>query len=359
MSHFPIDPAENASAPGLRTKARGTIITVRVLVEDITDAMAAGFTRVVIERSINGGLTYAERTVPTDRPALQAGVVDYTWTDRAGSTDYLYRVRYRTEDGDLSEPSDEMTGAGLAILGIISIDQVKQRYFFGIDDTNDAGVKLTDAVWEHYIISAIRSIEMELDIPIVPTAFNEKHDYYAIDGGSFVALDNYPVISVEAFDARYPGGQTVIEFPAEWWRVEYEVGQIQIVPTAGSLSSMLIGEGGAYLPALMNGRDYVPQLFEIEYTAGFATGQVPRNIIEIIGMTAAMGPFNIFGDLIAGAGIATLSLSLDGLSQSIGTTASATNAGFGSRLIQYAKQIKAQIPLIRQFYKRVGRMTVA
>lgn len=361
MSHFPIDPAENAATPGLRVKARGTVVTVRVLVEDITEVIAAGFTRVVIERSVNSGLSWAERTVPSDRPALQAGRVDYVFTDRAGSTDYYYRVRYITDAGVLSDASDEMTGAGLAILGILTVEQVKARYFFGIDDTNDAGTKLSDAVWEHYIVSAIRQIEMELDIAIVPTTFVEKHDYYANDWGafSFIALDNYPVISVESFDVRYPSGQTVVTFPEEWYRLEEEVGHLQIVPTAGTLSNMLVGQGGSFLPAIFSGQSYLPQLFEIEYTAGFEANQVPRNIVEIIGMTASLGPFNLFGDLIAGAGIATLSLSLDGLSQSIGTTASATNAGFGSRLIQYIKQIKEQLPKLRATYKRVGKMTVA
>jgi hypothetical protein len=360
VSHFPIDPAENASTPGLRVKARGTVITIRTIVEDIAEVIAAGFTRVVIERSVNSGLSWAELTVASERPALQAGQTDYVFQDRSGSTDYLYRVRYRSDAGELSDASDSMSGAGLAIFGILSVEQVKARYFFGIDDTNDAGTRLSDAVWEHYILTAIRTIERELDIPIIPTAFVERHDYYANDWHSitFIALDNYPVISVESFDVNYPSGQSVVSFPEEWWRVEYEVGHLQIVPTAGTLSNLLVGQGGSFLPAVFNGQQYLPQLFEIAYTAGFQENRVPRDIVDIIGMTASLGPFNLFGDLIAGAGIATLSLSLDGLSQSIGTTASATNAGFGSRIIQYAKQIKDQLPKLKQTYKRVGKMTV-
>ena len=85
---------------------------------------------------------------------------------------------------------------------------------------------------------------------------------------------------------------------------------------------------------------------------------MPVNILDLIGMLASFGPLNIFGDLIAVAGIANVSLSIDGLSQSIGTTSSATNAGYGSRIIQYTKQIKDQIPLLRRYYKGT-RMAVA
>ena len=114
---------------------------------------------------------------------------------------------------------------------------------------------------------------------------------------------------------------------------------------------MLIGAGGSYLPIIYSGMGNLPHLFEISYVAGFE--KIPPNILDLIGMLASFGPLNIFGDLIAGAGIANVSLSIDGLSQSIGTTSSATNAGYGSRIIQYTKQIKEQIPILRKYYKGI------
>jgi hypothetical protein len=67
-------------------------------------------------------------------------------------------------------------------------------------------------------------------------------------------------------------------------------------------------------------------------------------------MKASMGALNIAGDLIAGAGIATKSLSMDGLSQSISTTASATNAGYGARILQYNKEIDERMKNLRNYY---------
>jgi hypothetical protein len=129
------------------------------------------------------------------------------------------------------------------------------------------------------------------------------------------------------------------------------------VPTAGTLSEILVGQGGSFLPAIYSGLDYLPQLFHFDYTAGFEDGKVPRNIIELIGMAASFGPFNLFGDLIAGAGIASKSISMDGLSQSINTTSSATNSGYGARLGLYGKHIKEQLPNLRRYYQGI-RMTV-
>jgi len=61
----------------------------------------------------------------------------------------------------------------------------------------------------------------------------------------------------------------------------------------------------------------------------------------------------VLGDLISGAGIAAKSLSIDGLSQSISTTSSATNSGYGARILSYQKRITKELKTIRSFYKGV------
>jgi len=363
MSFIPIPTVENA-IPAIGASAKGTRIKISVTDNDINTVIEAGFRRLVVERSSDGGLSFGEITVPSQRPVLEQDKLVYSVFDRMGDPDFLYRTRYVDDTkvpAEVTDPSEAIVGVGLATRNILTVAELKQRYFFGVNITDDAGNPLSDAVFLHYILSAIRWFEHELDIPILPTTFlAEAHDYHRSDYQSFnfIQLDNYPLISVERFLVQYPSGQTVIVFPQEWLRLHKDHGQVHIVPTAGTLSEILVGQGGSFLPAIYNGLDYLPQLFHLDYTAGFEEGRVPRNIVDLIGMFASLGPFNIFGDLIAGAGIATISLSMDGLSQSIGTTSSATNAGYGARIIQYLKQIREQLPLLRRYYKGV-RMAVA
>lgn len=359
MSRPQISIAENTN---FAVEAKGTVIKVAIVDNDIVDVVASGFDRLVVERSTDGGILWPEVTSASDRPALTADQTSYVWRDTAGADTYLYRIRYlNTSNSDLTEASASIAGAGLAIRNILTVPELKQRYLFGLDLTDDAGNEFPEAAYQHYILTAIRWLEHELDISILPTTCVEKHDYYVRDYNAFsmLQLDLYPVISVEAFRVQYPSGQNVVVWPEEWWRINHAEGHIQIVPTAGTLSELLVGQGGSFLPAIYGGLGYLPQLFEIAYTAGFEEGRIPRNLIDVIGMFASMGPFNIFGDLIAGAGIANTSLSIDGLSQTIGTTSSATNAGYGARITQYSKQIKTQIPTLRSYYKRVARMVVA
>jgi len=83
----------------------------------------------------------------------------------------------------------------------------------------------------------------------------------------------------------------------------------------------------------------------------WSTSGVPEDILHAIGYLAAMLPLDIAGDLIIGAGIASSSISVDGLSQSIGSTSSATNSGYGARILSFSKQLKAMLPRLRAQYR--------
>jgi hypothetical protein len=166
-------------------------------------------------------------------------------------------------------------------------------------------------------------------------------------------LRESPVISVEGVRVKWPSNTTVIEFPAEWIQLRPESGQVNIVPASGTLSQVLLTAGGSFLPLVASGRDFVPNILEVEYTAGFAEGQVPMEIRDLVGKWASLAPLHVAGDLIAGAGIANKSIGIDGLSQSIGTTSSATNSGYGARTLNYLKEIREQIPVLRRYYKGI------
>jgi hypothetical protein len=342
----------------------GDLLTVTASVPNIDAVLAHGYTRLLLERSRNSGITWEEVGTPDGRPVLSPGVTGYAITDGAGNAGYLYRTRFLNTNlpcgatGRVSDPSVSIPGAGILASKVITVKELIDRYLFGVRLTDDKGNVFTDSAFQFYIVAAVRRIERALDISILPQLFVENRDYYATDWKQYGTTDlsNYPLIDVQQFRVTYPSGQTIIVWPNEWLRINKEQGNIRVVPTAGSLSEVLLAEGGVYM---LGSRGYIPDLFQIVYTAGFEEGCIPSDILDLIGKAAALGPFNVFGDLIAGAGIATLSLSMDGLSQSIGTTASATNAGFGARLIQYDNDLKKQIPLIREYYRRPGGMVVA
>jgi len=77
------------------------------------------------------------------------------------------------------------------------------------------------------------------------------------------------------------------------------------------------------------------------------------DLMDLIGKAASIHILNTAGDLIIGAGIANKSTSIDGISASIGTTSSPTNAGYGARIIQLQKDINRMLPVLFRKYNGV------
>lgn len=95
-----------------------------------------------------------------------------------------------------------------------------------------------------------------------------------------------------------------------------------------------------------------------DVTISWVAHSVDPMILKAIGLVAALTPLDIAGDLIAGAGIAQYSVGVDGLSQSVATTASATSAGYGARIISFQNQLKTLMPALRAKYRMINTFTI-
>lgn len=228
------------------------------------------------------------------------------------------------------------------------------NYLFGVDLTKDDGTPYPDSMFDTAIALGIARVETELNMKMSPIKIEQElHDYYINDYVDFAYIDvyEYPVRSIIGVKAAYPPSETIIDFPNEWVRLNKERGQIQLVPTEGTLSTIIIGRGGSFLPLVHRGLGYLPQLFRVDYQAGFEQGKLPADIKHLIMLHAGINILNTAGDLIQGAGIASRSESLDGFSRSISTTSSATNAGYGARILEWNKEIKEYTKRIKTYYR--------
>ena len=68
-------------------------------------------------------------------------------------------------------------------------------------------------------------------------------------------------------------------------------------------------------------------------------------------MLAAILPLDVAGDLIIGAGIARFNIGVDNLRQEVDTTSSATNSGYGARILSYKNTLKAYVKALKADYQ--------
>lgn len=243
----------------------------------------------------------------------------------------------------------------------VSVQAIKDKYLFGINLADANGNTLPESLLIHYLNAAVDYLQNLLDIVISETEFTERHDYIRNDyqNWGFIQLDHNPIKEIKRLNLTY-GNRPSVEIPLDWIQLDKLTGQITLFPSAGSANSLIIGQTGM-LFGFQSQWDYAPMLWEVEYVAGIdeKDKNIPFNLIqEAIFKRASMGILNVWGDLIIGAGIASQSVSIDGLSQSIGTTQSAMFGGASARVQEYAKDIDERIlPILRQKFGGI-RMTV-
>lgn len=237
---------------------------------------------------------------------------------------------------------------------VMTAEELRDRYLFGVDLTDDEGNSYTKKNIEFQIRSAQNWLQKELPGVLLfeTDIVNERHDYYMADYVSynFIKLFRYPVQDVSSLSMQFPLNKQTLKFDPEWYRAESVGAQVQLVPTAGTFSNILLTQGGSFLAQFYNGMQNVPSVWSVDYKAGFPKGEIPEDIQNIIGLKASIMPMNIAGDLIAGAGIASKTIGLDGLTQGITTTASAENTGYTANIKQREKEIKSMLDGLKEFY---------
>lgn len=241
----------------------------------------------------------------------------------------------------------------------MTVSQLRDLYMWGVRCQNANGTELPDSIYEFYIKAAQKELEDTLNIKIAPQVITETRDYNYQDYVTYGFIRcSYPVARPFYLKGKFNQIEQ-INYPKEWLSVKRsnEVPEtfyrnVYLIPNQGGYSNgnpsgvAFNGVFGANL--LWRSRTFIPNYWEIRYLTGFT--EIPADLLNVIGKTAAINVFHIAGDLILGAGIASFSLGIDGLSQSISSTSSATNAGYGARIIGYQDDIKKLLPVLQAKY---------
>jgi len=246
---------------------------------------------------------------------------------------------------------------------------LRETYLLGLEFVDKEGNPYPDNWYVQKINVAVAQFEQHTQLTVQPKdVVGEYHDYYIKDYEIFayIQLFNYPVILQEetpVVRAVYPTGQFITTFPREWVRADTQHGQVQLVPTQGTLSQVILGRGGSYLPIIYQGLGYLPQLFQVDYTAGFEHGKVPWTFLDAIAKLASVDVLSVMGDSVNPAGITSQSLGVDGLSESRGFVNTPEYAPvFSGRIAQYQRDLFGDPRLgtpglfndIKSFYRGVN-----
>ena len=240
---------------------------------------------------------------------------------------------------------------------VFSPEEISSRYFLGIPITDSNGNPMSDEDMNFHIESAQTEIENFLSVKFKKQVYEENRDWDLDRWKSWGYVPTtYPVVTPYRIQG-FLNTTLQIDYPPEWLSakkvsdgIKYHrtINLIPIHGSANSLSSNVVFTGIA--PHLgYFGNKSIPNYWMVRYLTGWDV--IPHDILDVIGKLTAISIFHQLGDLIVGAGIASKSIGIDGLSQSISTTSSATNAGYGARILGYLKDLDRVLPQLQQYYK--------
>jgi hypothetical protein len=259
-------------------------------------------------------------------------------------------IKYKKNEGSLLSPAEMWS-----------------LYLYGITIQGNTGASFSDEAIQYYIKAAQKEVENYFNLLFVKQLIAlETTSYYHTDYWT-----HFPIIQTK-FPVREPlslvGMLAKIEqiiYPQGWLFCERDqagIGKrrISIVPTGASTTEVnadVILTGISSQIGMQRFQN-IPDYWNIQYITGFDLDKLPLDLIDIVGKLASIGILNIAGDLILGAGIASMSLSIDGLNQSIGTTSSAENSGYSARIKQYQKEIVESTKRIKLVYDEIKFMVL-
>lgn len=270
-------------------------------------------------------------------------------------------------DGGSNEGLVFCNDTGKKVEPLVTVQKLRDTYLFGVNILDANGDTPNTAFYQQAIDTAISYFEHLLDISITPVIKHVEYKDYDLNSyaewGS-ILLSNYPVLQLRSMKMVYFRDEdgtpvTVQEIPKSWIRLQRHDGLIRLIPNTRFPSQLQISDTGSFFPEILRASS-IPHLWQFTYDYGFEIGKVPILLNQAIGILAAIICLIPAGHLVFGsAGIAGTSISMDGLSQSIQTTASAENSAFSATMKDYASRLFGQnsndplsmINILRNYYK--------
>lgn len=231
-----------------------------------------------------------------------------------------------------------------------SAQDLRDKFLAGIP--NDfKGQSIPDSTIEFYINSAMEQLESYLGLKLNRQVITETRDFYMDDWSQWGFIKaTYPVQCALALDG-YMGDVKQIIYPPEWLSVRKTndnktfTREFRIVPNGASVgftnttSILVLGSAYPILNWWRSNRS-IPNYWALKYITGFPDDKIPNDILQAIGMIATIPILGIYSDMYIsnkglGLGVASKSISLDGLSQSVSSYANGQSGIFGARMKQY------------------------
>ena len=240
---------------------------------------------------------------------------------------------------------------------VFSVTEFKEQFLWGIPLCNPiTGQKVTDDMFKQKLLSAQHFLEEYLGIKLFKQVMEENKDFVREEYQTWGYIKTSWQINEPISLQGCLNNQVQITYPKEWLSTKREssgmrYNNLYVIPNGenNATTTFLATQYSQYFS--FYGARIIPNYWKIKYCTGY--DKIPADLIEIIGKIASVSILPVIEMTVGGVGggmfgLASQSLSLDGLSQSV----SKANGGniFQSRLKQYGEELLRELPRLRSIY---------
>lgn len=239
---------------------------------------------------------------------------------------------------------------------VISSDELMSSYLYGINIKSQDGSSLSEDSIRMKIKSSQREVEQFLEIRLSVKFIEHTVDYFRDDyWNKFPILKTKLPVKKPLSLIGFLNGIEQIRYPLDWVNSKkdnegFYPKKVHLIPTGSILgnSGHVILSGITAYYGLTAYSD-IPNYFTLQYVTGFDFNNMPFDVIELVAKLAAIQILYILGDIVLGQpGLNSISLSIDGLSQS---TSLASSSAFSTRIKGYLDDIKHHSDTLKGVYK--------
>lgn len=267
-----------------------------------------------------------------------------------------------------------------------TVEDLKSKYLAGLPIPDS----ITNETLEFFVNASIEELESFLGVKFAKQTITETKDFYKDDWVQWGYLHTtYPVVVPIGLEG-FLGSTKQVTYPQSWLSSRKTSDNkwfsriIHLVPTANSTASEALIYSGVVPQVGYFGSRQIPNYWTIKYITGW--DKLPLDIVNAIGMLSAAKVLQTISDALMvgsvrqtvnsqgqtvltnsggqfggfGLGIASKSISIDGLSQSSSSYVNGQTGVWGARLKQYADMLDSSKPgsLLSRLYDQYAAITM-
>lgn len=234
---------------------------------------------------------------------------------------------------------------------LLSPQELSDIYLFGIPIKDRNGALISNETFKFYISAAQEQLENYLALKFKKQVYTETLSYAAEEFYNWSYLrTTYPVVCPLLLEG-FLNTTKQVTYPKEWLTAKKSSDgtlyhrNLYIVPAGNATGLTQAQLFTGLIPNLSYlGLARIPNYWNVTYVTGFS--KVPYQLVDIVGKLASLNIFCLSGDLILSPGIASFSLGIDGLSQSM--SAKAYDGRIQSMLTDLTQRL---LPEARDYYR--------